>query len=335
MNKGELRHEQLRKTCEYSIFPFQSTADVSPLEGIIGQERAVRALEFGLEINKPGYNIFIVGVTGTGRNSYTQSLVNKVAATEESSKDWCYIYNFDNPDQPKAISFLPGQAVEFQDDVKQLLSRVTLEISRALESEEYQKAKTLLSGQLQSKQSEVQTYINKAAKELGFALKPSEKGLFTTPLNSDGKPMEEEEYQSLDETESKMLGENAKRLNFLIQDAFKKLREYERTIEEELEKLESKIIIDNTGSFFDELIKKYATNSPAVDYLEKIREDLLANAQEFKEREQTTGLEFLLLRENRPKNFMQKYQVNVLTNNGKGKGAPVVTETNPTYYNLM
>ena len=105
MHRCEIKPEKLRKICDYSNFPFDSTADIPPLEGIIGQERGVKALEFGLKVNKHGYNIFIAGVPGTGRSSYTSSLVNNIAKTGEKPLDWCYLYNFDDPDRPRAVSF--------------------------------------------------------------------------------------------------------------------------------------------------------------------------------------------------------------------------------------
>jgi lon-related putative ATP-dependent protease len=335
MNKYELKPEQLRKTCDCSIFSFESTADISPLEGIIGQERGVRALEFGLKVNKHGYNIFIAGVTGTGRSSYTSSLVNNVAAMGESPSDWCYLYNFDNPDQPKAVSFAPGKAVEFQKDIQELLSKVILEIPLALESDEHQKAKTVLLQKLQVKQNEVQAYINNTSKELGFALKSADKGLVTIPLNNEGKPMDEEEFQNLYKEKKDIIEENSKKLNLLLLEAFKKLREFEREIEKEVEKLENKIILNNIEHFFQKLTLKYSAHSAAKEYLESIKKDVLKNARDFKDKENKIGSEFFFLQENRSKSLLRKYQVNVLIDNSKTQGAPVVVETNPTYYNLL
>ncbi|MDD2212536.1 MAG: AAA family ATPase [Clostridia bacterium] len=335
MNGYKLKPEQLRKRCDCSIFPFESTAEISPLEGIMGQERGVRALEFGLKVNKHGYNIFIAGVTGTGRSSYACSLVNNIASTGETPLDWCYLYNFEHPDQPKAVSFPPGQAVEFQKDIQELLSKITMEIPLALESDEYQKAKTILLQKLQVKQNEVQTYINSTSKELGFALKSADKGLVTIPLNNEGKPMDEEEFQTLYNEKKEIIDENSQKLNLLLLGAFKKLREFERGIEKEVEKLEKKIILNNIEHFFHDLTLKYSAYSAAIEHLENIKKSLLKNAKEFKDKEQPSGSEVFFLQENRAKNILQKYQVNVLIDNSKTQGAPVIVEVNPVYYNLL
>lgn len=335
MEKYRLEAELLRKKCDCSVFTFESTADIPPLEGIIGQERGVRALEFGLKVNKPGYNIFIAGVTGTGRSSYTRSLVNDVAAVKDRPLDWCYLYNFANPDEPLAISFTPGKAVEFKADVEDLLEKVTAEIPLALESDECQKAKTLLLQKLQVKQNEAQAAISNQAKELGFALKTANKALVTIPLNEEGKPMDEKEFQDLYEAKKEMIDENSKKLNLYILEVFKSLREFERNIEKEVEQLENKIILDNIDHFFQELMLKYSPHAEAREYLEKIKEDLLKNAREFKESEKQIAPDLFFLPENRTKKLLQKYQVNVFVDNGKTQCAPVIVETNPTYYNLL
>ena len=335
MHSCELKPEKLRKVCDYKSFSFESTADIPPLEGIIGQERGVNALEFGLKVNKHGYNIFIAGVPGTGRSSYTSSLVNNIAKNGEIPLEWCYLYNFDNSDQPKAVSFPAGKAIEFQKDMLKLLAKVTTEIPLALESDEYQDAKTVIMQKLQAKQNEAQAYINNISKELGFALKTAEKGLVTVPLNSEGKPMDEEEFQNLYGERKEHIEENSKKLNVLVLEAFKKLHEFEREIEQEVQKLENNSILNNIGPFFQKLAIKYSDNSLIKDHLENLKADLLKNAKEFKGKDHGSGSELFFLQENRLKNIIQKYQVNVLIDHSKTQGAPVIIEVNPTYYNLL
>ena len=336
MHNCELKPENLRKVCDYNDFSFESTADIPPLEGIIGQERGVKALEFGLKVNKHGYNIFIAGVPGTGRSSYASSLVNNIAKNGEIPLDWCYLYNFDNSDQPKVVSFPAGKAIEYQKDMQELLAKVTSEIPLALESEEYQDAKSVILQKLQAKQNEVQAYINNTSKELGFALKTAEKGLVTVPLNREGKPMDEEEFQNLYGEKKELIDENSKKLNGLVLEAFQKLREFEREIEKEVQKLENKIILNNIEPFFQEISQKYAANSMIKDHLYNIKEDLLKNAKEFKGKDHgSSGSEFFFLQENRFKNINQRYQVNVLIDHSKTQGSPVIEEANPTYYNLL
>jgi len=335
MDRCELKPEQMRRVCDYSDFSFESTADIPPLEGIIGQERGVNALEFGLKVNKHGYNIFIAGESGTGRSSYTGSLVNNIALKGEKPLDWCYLYNFDNPDEPKAVSFPAGKAIEFQKDMQELLEKVKVDIPLALESEEHQKAKSILYQKLQAKQNEVQAYIGNTSKKLGFALKSGDKGIVTVPLNNEGKPMDEDEFQSLYPEKKDIIDENSKKLNVLLLEVFKNLRELERNIEKEIEILESKNILNNIGPFFQELSTKYADSVIVQEHLDEIKKDLLNNAKEFKQKEQSPGTELLFFQENKTKKIIQKYRVNIIIDHTKTQGAPVIVESNPTYYNLL
>ncbi|MFZ5752727.1 MAG: Lon protease family protein [Bacillota bacterium] len=335
MKQWELTPEQLKSACNCAAFPFETTAEVPPLEGIVGQERAVKAMEFGLKIRKHGYNIFISGFTGTGRNSYTQSLVKEVAMQEEIPWDWCYVYNFEKPDQPKALTLPPGLGVKFQNDMTQLVNQVKLNIPKALASEEYGKRKTMLYQSLQDRQAEIWNSLDEAAKKLGFALKNTEKGILTIPLNAEGKQMDEEEYKQLSREAIKEIEEKSKAINFLVLDAFKKIRDLEKEIHEQVERLESQLVIAAIGHLFENLKEEYSDFPPVGDFLEEVKKDILKNLKEFKGKEEKSPLEMFVIKDERAKDFTFKYMVNVLVDNSKTRGAPVIVESNPTFYNLI
>lgn len=335
MKQWEVSPEQLKSACDCAAFPFETTKEVPPLEGIVGQERAVKALEFGLKIRKHGYNIFISGFTGTGRNSYTQSLVKEVAEKEDIPWDWCYLYNFEKPDQPKALTLPPGMGVKLQNDMIQLVNQVKQNIPQALASEEFGKAKTMLYQNFQDRQAEVWSSLDEAAKKLGFALKNTEKGILTIPLNAEGKQMAEEEYKQLSKEEIKEIEEKSKEINFLVLDAFKKIRDLEKETQEQVEKLESQLVIAAIGHLFDSLKEEYGQFPSVGNFLEEVMKDILKNLREFKGKEEKSPLEVLFLKDERVKDFTFKYMVNVLVDNGKTRGAPVIVETSPTFYNLV
>lgn len=334
MKDRSLTVEQLKKKCDPNIFPFATTAEVEPLEGLIGQERAVRALDFGLRIKKPGYHIFITGMTGTGRNSYAQALVDKVAAGENTPGDWCYLYNFEKPDQPQAIKLPAGIGLSFQDDMKKLLEQVMDNIPSYLASEEHGKYKAMLLQGLQEKQNQILTSLNETAKSLGFALKNTDKGLVTIPLNTEGKPMEEEEFNNLELETTNSIEEKSKELNLLVLDAFKKIKELEKETQEDVEEKENQLISEGIAQLFSDAKEKYSTHPGIGDFLDDVQKDILKNARAFKEKNERLTLENFLLREERAKDLARRYQVNVLVDNGRTGGAPVVVESNPTYYNL-
>ncbi len=335
MKQWEVTPDKLKSACDCTAFSFETTAEVPPLEGIVGQERAVKAMEFGLKIRKHGYNIFISGFTGTGRNSYTQSLVKEVARKEEIPWDWCYVYNFEKPDQPKALTLPPGLGVKLQNDMIQLVNQVKINIPKVLASEEYGKGKTMLYQRLQEQQAEVWNSLDEAAKKLGFALKNTEKGILTIPLNAEGKPMDEEEYKRLSKEEIKEIEERSKEINFLVLDVFKKIRDLEKETHEQVERLESQLVIAAIGHLFESLKEEYREFPPVGNFLEEVKKDILKNLREFKGKEEKSPLEMFFIKDERAKDFTFKYMVNVLVDNSKTQGAPVIVETNPTFYNLI
>lgn len=331
----ELKPEQLRRTCDLSEFTFASAADVEPLHDFVGQGRAVKALNFGLRMKRHGYNIFIAGHTGTGRNSYARSLIERLARQKEVPPDWCYLYNMAKPDQPKAVSLPAGEALVLQEDIKNLVNRIASEVPKTLNSEEYGRAKTMLLQSMHAKQNEKLEILNTTSRKLGFSLKQTEKGLVTIPLGNDGKPLEEEEFHKLNTEESRQMEERSRELDLLILQVFKGIRDLEKQTQEQVDILENKIIGEALDQLLAELLEKYRQHDKIVDFLKDIRQDVLFNIGEFKNKEEKFSIESLFLKSQRPQSFTQKYFVNILVDNSALQGAPVVIESNPTYYNLV
>ncbi|MCR4441833.1 MAG: ATP-binding protein [Peptococcaceae bacterium] len=331
----ELKPEQLRNSCDTSVFPFKTTKDIEPFDGIAGQERAAEALEFGLKIRKYGYNIFITGATGTGRNKYSQSLVKQFAAQEPKPPDWCYLYNFEKPDHPRVVSLPAGMGREFREDMRKLIKQVMNIIPQALASERYNKEKSKFLQELQEKQNQVLASLNETARQLGFALKNTEKGIVTVPLNSEGRPMGEDEFEKLSDDDTRRIDEKSKELNMIILDTFKKLKDLEKGSQEELDRLEKRVVLSAIEDTFEKHKEKYAQYDKIGQYIEDVLKDIMKNLRLFKDKEEKAGLELLLFKDEKVRDFTHRYQVNLLIDNGKTEGAPVVVETNPTYYNLV
>ncbi len=334
MKQWELSWEQLKYTCDCSKFSFETTEDVAILQGIVGQEQAVESMEFGLKVKKYGYNIFITGKTGTGRSSYTKSMVQQAATNKETPCDWCYLANFEKFDQPRVLSLPAGKAVELQNSIQELIKQVMTNISQALSSEKFGKAKALLLQELQTKQNEILDKLNETGRELGFSLKNTEKGLITIPLNAEGKPMNEDEFKELDKEEAKAIEDKSKELNLLVIDVFKELQDLEKESQEQIDELESKFALNSIKSLFEAMAEKYQEYPNVQSFLQEIQDDIMKNLKEFKSKDEKSSLE-MLLRHDRDKDFRKKYMINVLVDNSELQGAPVIVATNPTYYNLM
>ncbi len=330
----ELSAEELSNKCDCSRFSFETTKELKPLDGIIGQGRAASAMEFGLTIKRPGYNIYVSGLTGTGRSSYTRSIINRIADNERVPDDWCYVYNFKTPDKPIAINLPAGMGGKLLRDMKRLVKSLKIKIPKVFEGEEYEKQRNQIIQEYQEKSSGIMEEFNDYAKSKGFMMRKSEQGLVSIPLK-DGKPMEEEDYIALSGEERKKLEDNSFVVQNKLLDTMKHIKEMEKSAKDRIEHLETKIALVTVEQPIMELKERYSSHKNIVEYLQAVQRDIINNISDFRELENNSLEEMDLVERIRDKNFTKKYHVNLLVDNKETKGAPVVFETNPKYYNLL
>ncbi len=331
----ELTEKDLCKHCDPSIFSFSTTEELPPFEGTIGQERALSAIDFGLNLQSKGFNIFVLGESGTGKTSTIRTLIRRKAETEKVPPDWCYVYNFKDPDVPLAISLPPGKALEFKKDMEELIESLKKEIPRVFESKEYEKQKNRILEEFQKRQKELFSAVEEEAESKGFSIKRTVGGFFIVPVKKTGEPLSEEEFQGLDENTKKKIEEIGKLLQEKLDDVVRTLKAGEKLVSELLKKLEREAALSVLGSLIDELKTKYSENKKLLDYLDAVKEDVLENLEDFKatQEEAAPPMPFMKMQKQEPR--FNKYEVNVIVNNANSKGAPCVFETNPTYYNLF
>lgn len=330
----ELLASELANRCQCEELGFRTTAELEPLDDIIGQERAVSAMEFGLRIKREGYNIFVAGLTGTGRSSYAKSISKRIAATEKVPDDWCYVYNFENPDRPKAINLPAGLGHIFVEDMEKLVKKLKLSIPKAFQGEEYEKQRREIFEEFQSQSSEIMEDFNKFANEQGFTLRRSEQGLLTIPI-IDGKPMEESDYVKLESAKRKELEEKTYIVQKKLMESMKLIKEAEKKARDKIEELEAKISLITVEQPMQELIEKYSAYENIVEYLVAVQKDIIQNIEDFRKIEKDQSDDSELFEKINIKDFTIKYKVNLIIDNKDTKGAPVVYETNPKYYNLL
>lgn len=330
----KLKPEELYKCCEPDFFKFNTTEDIGKLEGTVGQERALKSMDFGLSLTSKGFNIFVLGEGGTGRMRTVRTLLQERALKEDVPPDWCYAYNFKNPDSCLAISLEPGKAMVFQKDMDDLIKTLRVEMPRVFESKEYEKQRNKIIDEFQQKQKELFTSLEEEAQSKGFAIRKAMAGLIIVPVKKSVEPLTEDEFAALDEKTRKKVEEVGKMLQEKLDDIARAVREAEKLVKEMLTKLEREIALGAVGHIIEDLKKKYLFNQKIVDYLEAVQEDILSHLDDFKvTEEQAPPLPFMKL----PKTEVSfaRYTVNVIVNNGESKGAPVIFESNPTYLNLF
>lgn len=334
MNYVELAVADLRNTCDPAIFTFETTKDLESLDGIIGQGRAAAAMEFGLAIKRIGYNIYVAGMTGTGRSSYTRSIVNRIAQNEKTPEDWCYVYNFKTPDNPIAINLPAGLGSKLEKDMKRLIKSLKLEIPKAFSGGEYEKQKIDIIQFYKGESTQLMEDFSIFAKQKGFAIKKSEKGILTIPIVGD-KAIEEEHFLKLEKEERKIIEENSFVVQSKLLDTMKQIKEIEKSAMDKLEQLETKIALATVEQPIADLKDKYVKHKRVVEYLQSVQKDVIHNIEDFLGLNQTTDEEVMFTDRIKDKNDIKKYQINLIVDHRDTVGAPVVFEANPKYHNLF
>ncbi|MDA8077900.1 MAG: ATP-binding protein [Nitrospiraceae bacterium] len=329
-----LRSDELYKCCDTKIFGFETTDDIPELTETIGQHRALNAIDFGLNLDSKGFNIYVLGENGTGKTATIKSILARKAAAEAAPQDWCYVYNFRDPDKPLAISLQPGAAVVFHKDMEELIKNLKVEIPKIFESKEYERQKNKILEEFQKQQKEQFSGLEEEAQSKGFSIRKSVSGLMVVPIKKNSEPLTEEEYEALDEQTRTKIDEIGKGLQERLNDVVRDVREGEKTVKNALAKLERDAALSAVGHFMEEVKSKYREHERISTYLSDVTEDILDHLDDFKvQEEQTPPLPFMKMQKTEP--TFTRYMVNVLVNNRDTSGAPCVFESNPTYFNLF
>ncbi|MEW6044875.1 MAG: ATP-binding protein [Bacillota bacterium] len=329
---AQLRADQLRLRFSPERLPAMTTDAIEPLEGIIGQERAVRAMEFGLRMKHPGYNIYMAGPTGTGKNTYARRLVHEVARHKPVPDDWVYVYNFDSPDEPLALNLPPGMGSQLAQDMDELVEELKSAIPRRFESDDYEKQRDAVVREFQEQSQQLIDQAEKLAQERGFALRRTSTGFATVPL-VEGRPITQEEFESLPEEERRALEAANKEIHAHVADVTRRIRTLEKQARDQVRELERKVALAAVSQPIAELKEKYAALPRVIEYLGAVERDIVENIDEFKDEEETEPPMPWMRRRSR-RSFV-RYKVNLLVDNHNLQGAPVVIEANPTFANLF
>jgi lon-related putative ATP-dependent protease len=306
---------------------------MTPLDTIIGQERAVRALRFGLSIKDPGFGIYVSGPPGTGRTTAVKRFLEDVASDKPVPGDLCYVFNFQDPYRPNAIQLPQGRARRFQSDMVALVDTARRELERAFESDDYALKREETGREFQRKRNELFSRLNERAREQGFALQTSSIGLITVPLR-DGRPMDEAALQNLEAEERGALDRAREAVQTDVKAVLRQVRGLERQQEEALEQLAQEVAMYAIGPLIEDLQEAHQGCQEVVHYLDLVSDDMMAHLDQFRPAPQQEAVEAQLGRHEVELPF-RKYEVNVLVDNASQSGAPVVIELNPTYPNLF
>lgn len=315
---------------------FKHTGEIKPKKDVITQARAVRAINVGLGIDKPGYNIYVAGIYGTGKTSIIKEHMLKFSRKKDSPPDWIYVYNFEKPEHPVAIELETGTARKFSKEVDQTVKSLSSEIPNALQSEDYENAMNAYISQSNEIQSKMFTDLEKVAKKKNFQIKSTRMGIETIPI-VEGRALTEKEYNKLSEKERDDVEKRRQSLEPEVLEFARKVRAVESETKKYIDSLREEIGKQVAQMILGPLKESYATNDAICKYLEDFQNEVVENLMDFAESDETGGDDEQVIhyiQTDRREKF-KKYKVNVFIENKEGEGAPIIIENNPTYYNLF
>jgi predicted ATP-dependent protease len=326
----------MRRLVDPAVLPFTSTQDVAPLTGALGQERAIEAMRFGVGVDRPGYNLFATGLSGTGRASIVRSYLGEIASRLPTPGDWVHVHNFDHADRPLVIALPPGRGRELAADMESFIRQARQQISHAFETERYSERRRQLAAELAQKREPMLEELGSFAREREFAVEATPNGLVTVPLHQ-GKPMTPANLERLPAAERQDLERRGTEVQAQLALTFRRLSQLEREGLEQVAALDLEIARVAIEPLLHGLREKYAEQAEVLAHLDRIGEDVPHHLPDFRQGgpeaggpEPTSPLEAALASDH-----TNRYRVNVIVDNTGLGGAPITVETNPTYYNLV
>ena len=317
----KIREKDLRP--KYYLLPkFEKTSEIKKTDEFIGQERARKAMIFGLSMKEKGYNIFVAGPVGTGRRTFSKKFLEKFSKDLPVPDDWVYVFNFEDPSSPISLKLKAGMGKKLEKDMEKLVDEVLMRIQKSFESEEFSKRRAEIEDEYTRRKNEIWNKVIEAARELGFSVQINATGVVSVPVMN-GKPVTPEMYDLLPDEKKREIDENSMKVKHLIEGALHRSNILDREMNERLGELSRNTALFSVGRLFEDLKSKYREFDQVVRYLESVKSDILENLDDLRSSDEKISY------------YRMRYSVNLLVDNSNLDGAPVVYESNPTYSNLF
>ena len=328
-----------RRRLDPATLPFETTDEVAHGRGTIGQPRAIDAIGFGLEVRSYGYNTFVAGQPGSGRETSIIDLVDEFAPRQPTPNDWVYVHNFDDADQPNSIQLPVGRGAALAADMLQFVSDAQREIPRAFDSDDYARRQREVLTEIGGRRDKLFEELQQFAVANSFTIQMTQTGIATIPTINN-QPIPNEAYGLLPETQRQEIEKHGKLVQERLGATMRQARQLEREAAERIVALDRDVTLFAIGPLLHELRERYDGVDEVRHYIDAVQEDVLANYGEFRvpdtmatpDPAQAAALQ---MQAGRRAEYLARYQVNVLIDNSGTHGAPVISERNPTYYNLI
>lgn len=334
-NKNELSYKDLKMTCNPNVFKFDTTAELESYQEGIGQDRGIKALQFGVQVDVKGYNLYLEGPSGVGKTAYTKSYLDKISKKKKTPSDWCYIYNFDNPNEPIAVELPAGQGKEFKEAMDGFIKEIRKDIQKTFNAEDFEKEKALIKQQFEEQRSALLEKLNSDAAKYNFHVRTAQNGIYMMPIVN-GKPIEEEEFEKLDDDIKQEYEEKSVIVQEQIMNIIGQIKEIERQSDKRIAEWQSNIALLTVNVHINYLKSKYKRNKKITKFLNDVKQDVLKNIPIFLEDEnkQNTNQPPQAPNIKKPDPSLN-YRVNLFVDNSNREGAPVIMDSNYSYHNIF
>jgi predicted ATP-dependent protease len=332
----DLPPERLRRRCDPAQFPFATTAELDDLDEALGQQRATAALRFGIDIRREGYHLFAMGSEGSGRHTIVRRHAEAQAKAGPAPADWCYVFDFAQPNRPRALRLPTGKAAGFRDAMARLVVELRTAIPAAFETDEYRAQRQALEEEFGERQEQAIAGVRQHAEQQGATLLRTPAGFAFAPVR-DGEAMATEAFDKLPQAEQERITATIEALQTELEQVIRELPKWRRQAQQKLRELNRTVTQAAVENLIEELEAAYADLPAVVDHLHKVRHDVLDHAEQFhaRESEAPTLFGLPLPRPDGAESVFRRYAVNVLVDHSGSPGAPVVYEDHPTHDNLV
>ncbi|PUU93768.1 MULTISPECIES: Lon protease family protein [Halanaerobium] len=337
MDKYKISFSELNFNFNAKDLDFDTTKELSAIdEEIIGQNRAAASLDFGMRVNKNGYNIFMAGESGTGKSTYAENMAEEKSAKMDPPKDILYVFNFSESEIPRVMRVPAGMGSDLKNDMDKIIEELQEEIPRAFEGEEYDKERKEILNEYQPKSNKLMQEFESSVRERGFILQNTSQGLVPVPVDEEGEPISRDKFQEMDEEKREKVRSESQKIQNETSQVMREIRSIKEKAQNELAALEKKIGLSIVQPIICHLKDKYDCCEEIVDYLEEVQDDIVDHIDRFRNDDEADPQNpFIAMQQDEDGSFFVRYQINIFVNNSKTEGAPVIYEKNPTYYNLF
>ena len=332
----ELDYKELKDSCDPKIFKFDSTKEVVSTTNLVyGQDRGIKALEFGVNVDLKGYNLYLEGPTGVGKTMYTKKFLRTKAKKEKTPNDWCYIYNFDNPNEPIAVSLPAGQGQVFKETMSNFIQSIRKDIKKTFNNDDFEKEKKIIRQEYEDKKAQILEKLNAKTVKLGFQVKSAQNGIYMMPMY-EGKLIDEEDYEKLPLDVKSEFEAKSQTVQDMIFETLAELKIIENKSDKKIDEWKSNVALLTVNIHINEVKASFKRNKKISEFLDAVKEDILKNINAFieegKEDKTQQPMQMKMMQNNEP---WLNYRVNLFVDNSDVEGSPVIMDSNYTYQNIF